>query len=124
MKYVFLAFFMMIAVLTSPISGYEQGKVPVKLWQEVRSTGTVRIIVMFDLSQEFLRDKADKISAAQDMLLTELSGTKFRVNGRFRYVAGMGLSVDAEGLSIVERSLLVNGVNEDAQFRIHSVNSH
>lgn len=109
-------------MLMLPISAYGQAaKVSPKLWQEVRYTGTVRVIVLFDLSQESLRNlsRENQIAAAQDMLLAELSGTKFRVNGRFRYVTGMGLSVDPEGLSIIERSSLIQAVNEDAPERAH-----
>ena len=92
----------------------QQPKVSAKLWQEVRSAGTVRIIVMFNLNRESLRNlgKEEQIAAAQDMLLGELAGTKFKVTGRFRHVEGMGLYVDPQGLSIIERTPLVEKVNE------------
>jgi len=69
-----------------------------------------------NLSQDSLRNlsQEDQIAAAQDMLLAELSGTIFRVNGRFRYVPGTGLSVDPKGLTS-----LVKAVNEDALERAH-----
>jgi hypothetical protein len=93
----------------------QQPKIPEHLWQEVQSKGTIRIQVVFNLHQESLRNlsKEEKIAAAQDMLLAELSGTKFRVTGRFRSLTGMGLYVDPEGLSILERSSLVDKVIEE-----------
>ncbi len=109
-------------LLASTIStGAQERKVSAKLWQDVRSTGTVRIIVMFDLSQESLRNlsRKDQITAAKDMLLADLSGTKFRVNGWFQYVTGMGLSVDTKGLLIIEHSTLVDKVEEDLPHRVH-----
>jgi hypothetical protein len=108
-------------LLASPLwAAAQQAKVSEKLWQEVRSTGTVRILVLFNLNQHSLRNlsREDQIATAQDMLLAELSGTKFRVTGRFRYVTGMGLSVDPEGLSIIERSILVDKVTEDIPDRV------
>jgi hypothetical protein len=104
-------------MLMLPSSAYGQApKVSPKLWQEVRSAGTVRILVMFNLNHKSLQNtlsNQEQIKAAQDLLLAELSGTKFRVTGRFRYVTGMGLYVDPEGLSIIERSPLIDKVNED-----------
>ena len=121
MKYLLQSVFYMMVLVSAQISvAAQERKVSVKLWQDVRSTGTVRILVMFNLSQESLRNISgeDQIVAAQDMLVAELSGTKSRVNGRLRYVPGMGLSVDSEGLSIVERSSIVDKVNEETPYRV------
>ena len=61
----------------------------------------------------------DLIAMAQNDLLSELQGTTYRVNGRFRYVAGLGLTVDAAGLTILEQSVFVKEVTEDSPAKVH-----
>jgi len=94
----------------------QERKVPAELWQDVQSKGTVRVIVMLNVPP---RDE-ERIAMAQNQLLSELEGTTYRVNGRFKYIPGIGLTVTSDGLAVLERSLLVKQVTEDSPSYPHS----
>jgi len=61
------------------------------------------------------------IAAAQDQLLAELTGTNYRVIGRYRSIPGIGLEMGQDALLVLERSARVTDVTEDRPVGLHPV---
>ena len=96
-------------------------KVPKRIWDTARAEGSVRVLIALDVpwkphpdlnSPEVRQQKID-IAAAQDQLLAELSGTNYKVIGRWEFTPGMALQVDSSVLPTLEKSKIVKSVTED-----------
>jgi hypothetical protein len=96
-------------------------KVPPELMQKAQEKGLVTIIVDLDfpvqpesgLSKDAAAAQRQSIFEAQEKLLAELVGTKYKVTGRLKTLPGIGLQVGPDALRILERSTLVKKITED-----------
>ena len=96
-------------------------KVPLELMQKAQEKGLVTIIVDLDfpvqpesgLSKDAAAAQRQSIFEAQEKLLAELVGTKYRVTGRLKTVPAIG----PDALRILERSSLVEKITEDFPLR-------
>ena len=99
----------------------QQSKVSPELWRTAQTQGVVRVSVGLNvpwqpegkLSPQDRVAQREAIATAQDQLLAELTGTNYRVIGRYRSIPGIGLEVGPDALAILEQSARVTDVTED-----------
>jgi hypothetical protein len=131
MKTIFRVICAMVLVFSWEAIGFSQQgdelkarstqKISPQLWSKVQEKGTLRVIVSLNvpvqpigqLSREGIVAQQERITAAQDELIANLSGTTYKVARRFTMSSGMALSVGPEALAILEGSPLVKKVAED-----------
>ena len=105
----------------STVTAAQQGKIPSAIWEKIRTTGTVRVIVELKigvppgdkLSKENLESRQKLIEVAQAKLLVELAQTNHKVTARYKNVPSVALEVGPDALNILERSEHVLNVAED-----------
>ncbi len=105
---------------TSP----QQCKIPVEVWQKVQKDGVVRIIVQLNvptkpealLDQQSVLAQRQAIAAAQNELISSLSGTKHMVIRRLESIPFVGLEVGVDALVVLILSPIVLGVELSRTF--------
>ena len=81
-----------------------------ELLDKARAQGEVRVIVQLRVANP--GDPAT-ITAAQDAVLAELGGTRFRLIRRYRTLASLALAVGEDALRVLMASPHVESVGED-----------
>ena len=97
------------------------GAVPVELFAEVARAGTVLVLVGLkapwspedSLNANLVSAQREAIAAAQNYLLTELAGTKYRVVRRYEEIPGIALEVGPDALAVLSHSAAVTNVLPD-----------
>ena len=88
-------------------SAQEPGRVPPEVFDAARSTGAVRVIV------QLMQDPQQSIASAQQAVLTELSGTAFRVLHQYANSPVLALEAGEDALRVLDRSPHVRSVAPD-----------
>ena len=123
MKSILVAVVLVITWIYSAasIDAAQRNKVSEKIWQSVRATGVVDVIVGLNVPWKPLGSltpaeriaRQNAIIAAQDQLLAELAGTQYRLIRRFILYADLVLEVGPDALAVLGNSNLVETVTED-----------
>jgi hypothetical protein len=104
----------------STVTAAQQGKIPPTVWERIRTTGTVRVIVQLKLlpgdklTKDNLESRQLSIEAAQAKLLAELADTNYKITARYKNLPSLALELGPDGLDVLERSEHVLNVSEDA----------
>jgi hypothetical protein len=95
--------------MTSAAAAAPIDKIDPGVQEKIHASGTLRVMVSLDVERpNDLRIKKDKewyyerIKAAQEALLAELTGTPHRVVRQFEIVPAMSLEIGKEALEILE----------------------
>jgi hypothetical protein len=97
-------------------------KISPEVWKKAQESGTVRVIVDLNvpgwtskkLSQQGDLAQRQMIANAQQLVRTDLTKTRHKINRQFEIVPGLALEVGPDGLAALERSRHVVRVYEDA----------
>jgi len=109
-----------LAGCTTVSAGQTPVKISEQLWQKVQNDGMARVSVSLNvptipeaqLTQAEVIAQRQAIGDAQNRLLKELDGTKYQRLGMLTTIPGMGLTVGADALAVLGKSVLVSEVTE------------
>jgi hypothetical protein len=105
-------------LITSEVS--RRPKVSSDLWEKIQNNGVVAVTVGLNvpwqpegkLNKESILTQRQAIGSAQQQLLSELTGTSYKLRFQQKTVPYLSLEVGHDALAILERSALVNRVTE------------
>lgn len=94
------------------------GKIPREVIDQASVHGTVLVLVGLNvpwqlestLNEDTVRLQREAIRSVQSNLLTELSGTKYKIVRRYEEIPGIALEVGADALAALARSATVTNV--------------
>jgi hypothetical protein len=97
-----------------------ESKIEKKVLDTVRSKGMARVFVQVNvpiktgqkLTPEEEQSQRWAITAAQDLVLQELTGTQYKLRRRFEIVPVLSMEIGADALAVLERSAQVTKVYE------------
>jgi hypothetical protein len=118
-RYLVFFYFLIASSACLAASVAQQDKVPLALWEKIKATGMIRVLVHLNIAtvprNALSKEKGEQeaINAAQTELLTELAQVNHRVTARYKNIPGIGLEVGPDALGILERSKHVTRVSED-----------
>lgn len=119
---VLLSLLLLLAFVWSSVGRAAQPqKIPDQLWKNAQEKGTVRVIVGLNipwqpeghLSDSATRAQRNAIAESQQALISQLSGTRYKVIGQFKFIPGIALEVDSAALRVLDHSPHVDRVTED-----------
>jgi hypothetical protein len=98
-----------------------KARVPEDARKKARAAGVVSVLVSLNgpaeplgqLTPQQRAAQQDRIKAAEDQLLGELPGTRYRVTHRYEHIAAFAIEVGPDALTVLEKSNLVQSVFED-----------
>jgi hypothetical protein len=123
LKSIGLAFVMSIAC--SMIATAQADKIPRELKDRLATDETVLVLVGLNvswqqegsLSDDAIQAQRQAIGSVQDDLLSELSGTKYKIIRQYQVIPSIALEVGADALSVLEKSDRVTNVLSDRPAR-------
>ncbi len=110
-----------VSLLSPVVSIAGEEKIPQELSEQTANSEMIPVLVGLNvpwqredtLSEDAIVVQRQAISLVQDQLLSELSGTKYKLVRRYDVIPGIALEVGADALAVLEKSKNVTNVLPD-----------